>query len=162
MAKGQEAVQGLLKIGQGACRGEGWADKKGWPKVKGQQSLMGCSDLCANTMGCTAFDVRAPSGEGVVKKLECTLYSHADVEPASGVPGTCYRVTASFNLQKIKKSAPEAKAEPAKPKKKYVVPKYDEPEVLQDDSEAYEEEPLFDPPPKQIRSRAHIDKILGK
>ena len=164
MAKGHdEAVQGLLKIGKGACRGEGWQEKKGWPKVKGLQTLMQCSDLCANTLGCTAFDVRAPNDAGAVKKLECTLYAHADVEPASAVPGTCYRVTASFNLQKMKKAATSTPDKPVKkaPKKKYVVPQFDEPEVLQDEPEAYEEEPLFDPPPKQVRSRAHIEKILG-
>ena len=166
MAKGaDEAVQGLLKIGQGACRGEGWQAKKGWPKIKGLQTLMQCSDLCANTLGCTAFDVRAPDGAGAVKKLECTLYAHSDVEPASAVPGTCYRVTASFNLQKIKKASEKAETQGQKAvkkaKTKYVVPQFDEPEVLQDEPEAYEEEPLFDPPPKQVRSRAHIEKILG-
>ena len=51
--------------------------------VMGQKNLLQCGNLCAYTLGCTAFDVR----ENDVKKLECTLFSHSDVEPASGVPG---------------------------------------------------------------------------
>ena len=70
-----------------------------------------------------------------------------------------------INLQKIKKASEKAETQGQKAvkkaKTKYVVPQFDEPEVLQDEPEAYEEEPLFDPPPKQVRSRAHIEKILG-
>ena len=74
--------------------------------------------------------------------------------------GTCYRVTPSFTLSQKKKKS----AEPKKPKakKKYVVPEFEEPTVLEEDGSIFEEEMLFDPPPKEVRSRAHIDKILGK
>jgi hypothetical protein len=82
------AGPGLIKVGEGACRGIGWQDKSGWPKAKGLKSLTECSETCANTLGCNAFDIREPDGGGVVKKFECTLFGHADVEPASGVPGT--------------------------------------------------------------------------
>ena len=53
---------------------------------------MECGDQCANTLGCTAFDIRIPSGQDAkTKKFDCTLHGHADIEPASGVSGTCYR-----------------------------------------------------------------------
>ena len=51
--------------------------------VMGQKTLMNCGNACAYTLGCTAFDVR----QNDAKKLECTLFSHSDVVPASGVPG---------------------------------------------------------------------------
>ena len=106
------------------------------------------------------------TGEGQVRKFECTLFNHHDVEPAEGVSGTCYRVTASFNLIRQLKKAKSAGGLPVeeaqKPKKKYTVPDFDAPKVLEEDQSAYEEELLFEPPPKEIRSRAHIDKILGQ
>ena len=72
--------------GEGACRGEGWQDAAGWPMVMGQKTLLQCGNLCAYTLGCTAFDVRPNDA----KKLECTLFSHSSVEPASGVPGKSF------------------------------------------------------------------------
>ena len=74
--------------------------------------------------------------------------------------GTCYRVTPSFTLSQKKKKS----AEPKKPKtkKKYVVPEFEQPTVLKEDESVYEEEILFEPPPAEVRSRAHIEKILGK
>ena len=33
--------------------------------------------------------------------------------------------------------------------------------IIPNDSAYYEEELLFDPPPKEVRSRAHIEKILN-
>ena len=73
---------GLIS-GKGACRGEGWQASPGWPMVMGQKTLLNCGNACAYTLGCTAFDVR----QNDAKKLECTLFSHSDVVPASGVPG---------------------------------------------------------------------------
>merc|ERR1719225_2539987 len=150
------AGPGLIKIGKGACRGEGWQASPGWPMVMGQKTLLNCGNACAYTLGCTAFDVR----HNDAKKLECTLFSHSDVVPASGVPGTCYRVTPSFTLSQKKKKSSEPKK--PKAKKKYVVPEFEEPTVLEEDASIFEEEMLFDPPPKEVRSRAHIDKILGQ
>ena len=74
--------------------------------------------------------------------------------------GTCYRVTPSFTLSQKKKKS----GEPKKPKvkKKYVVPEFEQPTVLKEDESVYEEEILFEPPPAEVRSRAHIEKILGK
>ena len=168
MAQGSEEGPGLIKVGDGLCRGEGWNAKSAWPKVKGSKTLMECGELCANTLGCTAFDIRSPT-EGKDKKYECTLHGHSDIEPASGVKGTCYRVTASFNLakqaaaaKKGPKRAPAASANKPAKAKKLVVPEFEEPTILQeDDSAYYEEELLFTPPPKEVRSRAHIDKILN-
>ena len=168
MSQGSEEAPGLLKVGDGVCRGPGWNAKSAWPKVKGQKSLMECGEQCANTLGCTSFDIRLPTGEGQNKKYQCTLHGHADIEPASGVSGTCFRVTASFNLAKRQAKRPKkAKADEqqppvAKKAKKYVVPEFEEPKVLQEDDSVYfEEEPLFQPPPAEVRSRGHIDKILN-
>ena len=65
--------------------------------------------------------------------------------------------------QQAKKAIKSVKQEePAKKAKKYVVPEFEEPKVLQEDDSVYfEEEPLFQPPPAEIRSRGHIDKILN-
>ena len=51
--------------------------------VLGQKTLLHCGNACAYTLGCTAFDVRPNDA----KKLDCNLFSHSNVEPASGVPG---------------------------------------------------------------------------
>ena len=73
----------IFFTGKGACRGEGWQASPGWPMVLGQKTLLHCGNACAYTLGCTAFDVRPNDA----KKLDCNLFSHSNVEPASGVPG---------------------------------------------------------------------------
>ncbi len=167
MSAASEATgPGLIKEGDGACRGEGWQDRPGWPKVRGRRTLKQCGEACASANGCTAFDIRKSEA---ANKFECTIYGHVDVEPASAVPNTaCYRVTASFGRSPIRSSGEDMEAErPSSPKKKmakqkkYKVPEFDEPEVLPEDDIFYEEELLFDPPPKTVRSREHIDRILG-
>ena len=42
------------------------------------------------------------------------------------------------------------------------MPDFEQPTVLKEDDSVYEEEILFEPPPAEVRSRAHIEKILGK
>jgi hypothetical protein len=42
------------------------------------------------------------------------------------------------------------------------VPEFEQPTVLKEDGSVYEEEMLFEPPPAEVRSRVHIEKILGK
>ena len=42
------------------------------------------------------------------------------------------------------------------------MPEFEQPTVLKEDESVYEEEILFEPPPAEVRSRAHIEKILGK
>jgi hypothetical protein len=39
---------------------------------------------------CTAFDTSHPSKKG--KTIQCLLYGHSDVHPASAVPGTCFKM----------------------------------------------------------------------
>ena len=76
-------------LGEGMCRGPDWASRK-WPKVKGLESLQSCSNLCAGTRGCSAFDISGAKQRG--KRFSCHLYGHKEVVPASGVPGKCYEV----------------------------------------------------------------------
>lgn len=91
LVKSKVCFHVLFQVGDGVCRGPGWNAKSAWPKVKGKKSLMECGEQCANTLGCTSFDIRLPTGEGQNKKYECTLHGHADIEPASGISGTCFR-----------------------------------------------------------------------
>ena len=91
----------MAPLGRGRCRGPGWTFKR-WPVLKGVLSPQACAEACARRRGCTAFDLSA-GGEGGA--LDCALYGHAKVVPASGVPGSCFvlsdspgKVPASFGV----------------------------------------------------------------
>jgi hypothetical protein len=60
------------------------------------------------------------------------------------------------------KTAAKKAAEP-KPKKekKYKIPEFDPPKVVDDQFEDDDDDWLFEPPPPEIRSRDHITQILG-
>ena len=49
-----------------------------------------CAEHCAKKRGCRAFDLSNQQEDG---RLDCALYGHAKVVPASGVPGNCYVVS---------------------------------------------------------------------
>lgn len=78
--------------------------------------------------------------------------------PASGLPGNCYTVSAgSSTIIKTKARKPKSAAKA----KKYKIPEFDEPRVVEDSYDEEDDEWLFDPPPAEIRSRDHITQILG-
>ena len=138
-----------LLIGKGACRGDGWQDG-GWPILKGKLTLDQCGNACLKHGECTAFDVK-PIGQ----KMDCILYGHSNVVPASGVPGNCY--SPPTTLRAVKKAPTSGK----KKKKEYKIPEFDEPTVLEDDDGDDDDVWLFEPPPPVVRSRAHIDEVLN-
>jgi len=146
----------LALLGKGGCRGAGWQEN-GWPKVKGFLSIDECGAKCVGTRGCTAFHTAYPK-EGSKKLFECFLFGHKSVVPASGLPGNCYTVSAgSSTIIKTKARKPKSAAKG----KKYKIPEFDEPRVVEDSYEEDDDEWLFDPPPAEIRSRDHITQILG-
>ncbi len=67
----------------------------------------------------------------------------------------------------VKSSSPAKaagkKATEQKPKKekKYKIPEFDPPKVVDDQFEDDDDDWLFEPPPPEIRSRDHITQILG-
>ena len=146
---------GLSKLGKGACRGQGWAASS-WPMDLGLKTLPQCAELCSTTQGCTAFDVRAPDEQTGKKQssIMCTLYGHPNVIPASGVPADCY--AAPMGQYKPKS---EGTNKPKK-KKEYKIPVFKDPKILDDDPKSEDDEWLFEPPPAEVRSRAHIDELL--
>eukprot|EP00095_Tigriopus_kingsejongensis_P011320 maker-scaffold1444_size41037-snap-gene-0.7 protein:Tk11320 transcript:maker-scaffold1444_size41037-snap-gene-0.7-mRNA-1 annotation:"sarcalumenin isoform x2" len=164
-------------LGKGACRGSGWQDR-GWPKLRGSKTLEECGKICLSTQGCTAFHV-APEK---ANQIDCILFGHKSVVPASGVPGDCYVVT----IEEIIPSTPsktvgsnpktdssnpktdssKPKTDTSQPKKdaskaKNKIPKFDPPKVVADEDGEDDDEWLFEPPPPEIRSRDHISTILG-
>jgi len=144
-------------LGKGGCRGAGWQDKN-WPKVKGFMSIDDCGRTCVATKGCTAFHA-ANQQEASPEDFECFLFGHKSVVPAAGLPGNCYTVTKDIHKQKEKKvktKLPEKK----KKEKVYKIPEFEEPTVIEDDIEE-DDEWLFEPPPREVRSREHVKKILG-
>jgi len=58
---------------------------------------------------------------------------------------------------------PAAKKPAAQPKKekKYRIPEFEPPKVVEDEFEDDDDDWLFEPPPPEIRSREHITQILG-
>ena len=140
-------------LGKGGCRGVGWQEN-GWPKVKGFVSLDECGSLCVATKGCTAFHVGYPK-EGSKDKFECFLFGHKSVVPATGLIGNCY--TVSSGSSRVVKSKPIPKP---KKEKKYKIPEFEAPTVIEDEFDE-DDDWLFEPPPPEIRSREHITQILG-
>jgi len=143
-------------LGKGGCRGGGWQEA-GWPKVKGYVSVDACGSMCVSTKGCTAFHTAFPK-EGSKNEFECFLFGHKSIIPASGLPGNCYTVASGSS--RVIKSKPSRPAK-AKKEKKYKIPEFEEPVVVEDDFEEDDDEWLFDPPPPEVRSREHIGQILG-
>ena len=76
----------MAPLGKGRCRGPGWTVRM-WPVLKGYKTAQDCAEACAKRKGCTAFDVSNTQAD---KTMDCVLYGHKRVAPASGVPGTCY------------------------------------------------------------------------
>ena len=154
MAKRGGNGGGPSLVGKGACRGPGWQDGKNWPvvmpvEVKGTEA---CGQACAKQPGCTAFDVR-PDGSA------CLLYGHANVIPASGVPGDCYwpPQIASPGLEaKPGVSGGKKKKSPKVPE--FKAPIVEEPIEEEDDDD---DDWLFEPPPPVVRSRLHVDEALA-
>ena len=94
-------------LGRGRCRGPGWAARR-WPLLRGRLPPRQCAHACAARKGCTAFDLSEPrevtycnnfSSKLSINRVqqdgsvECALYGHKKVSPASGVPGNCYVLT---------------------------------------------------------------------
>ena len=150
-------------LGKGGCRGRGWQEN-GWPQVKGFLSVDECGRLCVASKGCTAFHVASPKGEGE-KVYECFLFGHKSVVPASGLAGNCYTVAkgSSVLVKSARRPAPAAvaKPQPVKKEKKYRIPEFDPPKVVEDVFDDDDDDWLFEPPPPEIRSREHITQILG-
>ena len=84
-------IENTVDLGEGLCRGYNWQDGANWPKDKGRRSPKECHVACKQTSGCTAFDFSQPDKSG--KKVNCFLYGHKDVQPASGLEGKCYKMT---------------------------------------------------------------------
>ena len=88
--------EGFVSLGKGLCRGPNWQTMKGkWPIDKDMKTLKECYKECESTGGCTAFDIRDPEK----KKYHCFLFNHKDVLPASGLPGTCYKMTGPIAVE---------------------------------------------------------------
>jgi len=147
-------------LGKGGCRGAGWQDRDGWPKVKGFLSVDDCGRVCVSTQGCTAFHAGYPK-EGKKDVFECFLFGHKSVVPASGLTGNCYTVatSAAGTAPKAVVKSPAKKKQPKK-EKKYKIPEFEEPTVVEDDFDE-DDEWLFEPPPPEVRSREHISQILA-
>ena len=58
--------------------------------LRGPLAPRTCAEHCAKKRGCRAFDLSNQQEDG---RLDCALYGHAKVVPASGVPGNCYVVS---------------------------------------------------------------------
>ena len=62
---------------------------------KGTKTRQKCANACKKRVGCVAFDLcpvekagdKADAAKG---ELQCNLYGHPEVVPASAVPGNCY------------------------------------------------------------------------
>jgi len=145
----------IALLGKGGCRGGGWQENN-FPKTKGILSVEDCGRVCIKTKGCTAF--HSASSED---KAECFLFGHKSIVPASGLPGNCYTVISGSST--VVKSKPVQRQEPKKEKKekKYKIPEFEAPKVVEDDFEDDEDEWLFDAPPPEVRSRQHIIQTLG-
>jgi len=149
----------IALLGKGGCRGGGWQNK-GWPKVKGFATIDDCGRMCVGTKGCTAFHA-ASLKDGTTDEFECFLFGHKSVIPAAGLTGDCYTVSkGSVGSSTLVKSQRKAAAKPQK-KKVYKIPEFEEPTVIEDSYDEDDEDWLFDPPPPEVRSRAHIAQILG-
>ena len=153
-------TDGLVKMGDGACRGSGWqGTNQHWPNEIGVATVSQCGEACSSSGGCTAFDVRE-SEEGKEKTI-CTLYGHAKVVPASGVSRTsCYAAPQRGFVA----ASPSKATKAAKKPKEYKIPEFDAPKVLQDEEIVSDDDDewLFEPPPPEIRSRDHIVEMLNK
>ena len=88
-AASKEQFEAAVSLGEGHCRGEGWQEDEDWPKDKHRRSPKECYAACKQTLGCTAFDKSDAKG----KTIQCYLYGHSQVSPASGLHGQCYRMT---------------------------------------------------------------------
>eukprot|EP00096_Caligus_rogercresseyi_P016521 TRINITY_DN920_c0_g1_i3.p1 TRINITY_DN920_c0_g1~~TRINITY_DN920_c0_g1_i3.p1 ORF type:complete len:1395 (-),score=386.10 TRINITY_DN920_c0_g1_i3:125-4309(-) len=156
----EKITEGLKLLGLGACRGNGWTSGKKWPKeIKGRRlSLRDCAEESSRMKGATAFDLRQDEDEVAV----CTIYGHKDVVPAIAVPGKCYAATKMTAPTKGSppKKASEKKPAPKPKKKVYKIPEFEEPKVIKEEESDDDVEWLFEPPPPEVRSRAHIDEIL--
>ena len=87
-----EAIQGPFKnLGKGLCRGEDWNLDDSWPQDGKQQSVENCGVKCESTPGCNAFDVSNYNAR--TKKYQCWLHGNKNPEPASGLDGTCYKLS---------------------------------------------------------------------
>lgn len=80
------------------CRGPHWQDGVNWPEDKGRRTGKECYAACKQISGCTSFDLSQPGTSG--KKVQCYLYGHANVVPASGLPGRCFKVATTNNPHK--------------------------------------------------------------
>jgi hypothetical protein len=81
-------------IGKGMCRGSGWQSTK-WPVDKGTKSRTKCAKACQKRKGCVAFDLSPPDDQddhedAALGELQCNLYGHDNIIPASAVAGNCY------------------------------------------------------------------------
>ena len=85
----KEQFASAVNLGEGLCRGEGWADDEDWPKDKQRRTAKECYAACKQAVGCTAFDTSAAKG----KTVQCYLYGHSEVSPASSFHGQCYRMS---------------------------------------------------------------------
>jgi len=86
------SLANTVDLGEGLCRGYNWADGVNWPKDKGHRTPKECLAACKQTAGCSAFDLSQPTGKSG-KKVQCFLYGHTDVRPASGLEGRCLKMT---------------------------------------------------------------------
>ncbi|CAB4066198.1 Sarcalumenin [Lepeophtheirus salmonis] len=77
------------KLGKGLCRGPNWQDKY-WPKVGNLvKEEYECFKQCKERGACTAFDV---SPSTTPSKLNCFMFGHGEVIPASSLNGDCYKM----------------------------------------------------------------------
>ena len=84
-------LENTVDLGEGLCRGDSWQDGVNWPKDKGSRTPKECYTACKQTTGCTAFDISVPKKNG--KKVQCFLYGHQHVSPASALEGRCFKMT---------------------------------------------------------------------
>ncbi|TRY73635.1 hypothetical protein TCAL_03348 [Tigriopus californicus] len=154
-------AEGVISLlGKGACRGSGWQEGR-WPILKGPQSVDSCGKVCLATQGCTGFHAAPASG----KNIDCIVFGHKSIIPASGVPGDCYIVTIKDDSSSLKPASKNTKANATKknatknPKKST---KMNPPKIVANENESEDDEEwLIELPPPEVRSRDHIDTILG-
>ena len=85
-------IEGPFKnLGKGLCRGEDWNLDESWPQDGEFQTVENCGIKCESTPGCNAFDVSNYNARN--KKYQCWLHKNKNPEPASGLDGTCYKLS---------------------------------------------------------------------
>ena len=74
---------------------------------KGTKKRQICANACKSRKGCVAFDL-SPADSSVKDKediakgeMQCHLYGHADVVPASALKGNCYSLLGAQVIEAV-------------------------------------------------------------